>query len=398
VNDDRLPDVAPEPASPDSAKEKRPPRGFGYAYRRGRVWWIRYSHGGKDHRESTGSEREADAWRKLKQRWKQIGANRFVFGEDKVRMEHLFAALELDYQNNGRRSARGLRWRLAPLRAAFGEDRAIDVTEARIERYKADRLASFTRTRFGVGTRRVSPATVNRELAALIRAFRVGVRQKRLSVAPTIELLKEAAPRQGFLEPDAFERVVTALPADLQDVARFAYLSGWRKGEVQTLGWPDVDRSAGRIVLRREHSKNGEPRVLPLLGELAALIERRWIAREYETEDGTSALSPFVFHRDGQPVGDFRKAWESACQAAGVSGTLFHDLRRSAVRNMDRAGVSQSVAMALSGHKTASVYRRYRIVDEKDLREALERTQASIAARPLGTVTPLRDGAKRAGR
>jgi integrase len=121
-------------------------------------------------------------------------------------------------------------------------------------------------------------------------------------------------------------------------VARFAYLSGWRKSEVQTLGWPDVDRAAGRIVLRREHSKNGEPRVLPLLGDLAALIERRWVAREYQTPDGTSALSPLVFHRDGQPVGDFRKAWETACAAAGVSGTLFHDLRRSAVRNMDRAG------------------------------------------------------------
>ena len=131
-----------------------------------------------------------------------------MFGEDKVRMADLFVALELDYQNNRRRSARGLHWRLAPLRAAFGEDRAIDVTEARIERYKADRLASLIRTRYGVGTRRVSPATVNRELAALTRAFRLAVRQKRLSTAPTIELLKEAAPRQGFLEPDAFERVV----------------------------------------------------------------------------------------------------------------------------------------------------------------------------------------------
>lgn len=136
--------------------------------------------------------------------------------------------------------------------------------------------------------------------------------------------------------------------------------------------------------------KNGESRVLPLVGELAALIDRRWTAREYRTPDGTPALAPFVFHQDGHPLGDFRKAWATACETAGVTGTLFHDLRRSAVRNLDRAGVSQSVAMALSGHKTASVYRRYRIVAEDDLREALTRMQANVAAQPAGTVTPIR--------
>jgi hypothetical protein len=101
---------------------KRAIRGFGYCYQRGRVWWVRYSVRGRDHRESSHSERETDAWRLLKERWKQIGRGRFVFGEDKVTMANLFSALDVDYQNNRRRSLATLKWRLAPLRAVFGED------------------------------------------------------------------------------------------------------------------------------------------------------------------------------------------------------------------------------------------------------------------------------------
>jgi hypothetical protein len=116
-------------------------------------------------------------------------------------------------------------------------------------------------------------------------------------------------------------------------------------------------------------------------------------------------LSPFVFHRSGTPSGDFRKAWASACVAAGffrvvrvdaetevkVPTTLFHDLRRSAVQNMVRAGVPQSVAMEISGHRTASVFMRYAITSEDQKREALQRTQAHVASLPEpATVVSLR--------
>jgi integrase len=158
-----------------------------------------------------------------------------------------------------------LTYRLAPRRAAFAGERALDVLEDRIERYKAARLGE-----------KMAPATVNRELAALRRAFRLGVRQRRLSERQ----LEERNARQGFLEPADFEAVVSHLPAYLQDFARFAYLSGWRKGEVRTLEWADVDRAERRITLRREHSKNGEPRVLPMTPALTKVIARRWEARQ----------------------------------------------------------------------------------------------------------------------
>jgi integrase len=86
----------------------------------------------------------------------------------------------------------------------------------------------------------------------------------------------------------------------------------------------------------------------------------------------------YVFHDEGHMIGDFRKAWKTACKKSGLEGTLVHDLRRCAARNLSRAGVPEAVAMEITGHKTRSMYRRYRIVDERDLREATERLQAHL--------------------
>ena len=189
------------------------------------------------------------------------------------------------------------------------------------------------------------------------------------------------------------------LPEHLQDFSRFAYLTGWRKGELQSLTWADVNREAERIMLPSEHSKNKKPRLLPLSGMRAGIIERRWQARVIENPDGSTGLAEFVFHcGDGRPVGEFRKSWASACRAAGMPGLLFHDLRRSAVRNFNRAGVSQPVGMMISGHKTQSVYQRYRIVNESDICEALDRTEASNARKQGCRIVPIAETKEKTSR
>lgn len=193
-------------------------------------------------------------------------------------------------------------------------------------------------------------------------------------------MLRENNARQGFFEKDEFESVSGALPKVLADVARFAYLSGWRKGEILPLTWENVDRAAGEV--RIATSKNGHGRVLPLTGSLKDLIEVRWQAREYLSTDNVTAISPFVFHEKGVRVGDFRKAWANACKALNVPGKLFHDLRRTAVRNMIRAGVPQTVAMSISGHRTIAMFNRYNITSQDDKREALLRTEVHLAALP----------------
>jgi integrase len=86
-----------------------------------------------------------------------------------------------------------------------------------------------------------------------------------------------------------------------------------------------------------------------------------------------------VFHRGGRPLTDFRKSWRTAVRLAGCPGRIPHDFRRTAVRNLVRAGVSRSVAMKTTGHKTASVYARYAIVSDQDLREAAAKLAAQEA-------------------
>src|SRR5262249_22999320 len=274
------------------------------------------------------------------------------------------------------------------VRDAFGQMKVLDVNAARIARYVNDRLA--------VGMAR---ASVNRELAALKRALSLAVEQERFSSAPKIKMLTEAPPRQGFVKPGEFEAIVRHQPAHLQDFARFGYLTGTREGEIAKLAWCEVDREGQRITFRREHAKNGQPRVIPFVGSLAEIIERRWEAREYKAPAGPG-ISALVFHRQGNRIADCRKRWPAAGIAAGRSrpttaqlgrpvvtregrpvmrpALIFHDLRRSAVRNLVSAGVDQTVAMKITGHRTVSVFQRYRIVSDDDVLAALERTEAAL--------------------
>jgi integrase len=251
---------------------------------------------------------------------------------------------------------------MKPVRQELGLFRTITLRTSQLEVYQQKRLAAGK-----------APQTVDHELGALRAAFNLAKRQEKIARTPFVPVLRADNRRQGFFERAEFEAVVANLPDPIADLALFAYASGWRRGEVVALGWDQIDRSAREARLFT--SKNGRPRVLPLEGGLWEIIERRWSARQYALASGETALAPLVFHRGGRPVGDFRKAWQAACCAAGVPGRLFHDLRRTAVRDMVRAGVPQSVAMSLSGHRTVSVFLRYDIASDRDKREALRATE-----------------------
>jgi integrase len=172
--------------------------------------------------------------------------------------------------------------------------------------------------------------------------------------------------------------IVQNLPEPLNDLIEYKYLSGWRKGAVCNLQWPDIDVLARIAYLRIDSSKNKQSWILPLTGRLWEIIQQRG---KYRRPDCL-----YVFHRAGRQVKDFRAAWNTACKKAnlvgGRSGVTPHDLRRCAARNLSRAGVPEQIAMRVTGHKTASMYRRYRIVDERDLREATENLQTYLQSQP----------------
>jgi integrase len=363
-------------------------RGDGRIYLRGEVWWVEYWHNGHQVRESSkgfvstqnakpsdGRDRRA-AEKLLKERRRTAGTPHFIGPKaERVTFEDLATMYLTDYRVNRRRSVDHATRYVRNLRAVFGFDRALDITADRIEAYKGRRLEEG-----------LQPGAVNRELAALRRMFSLAVRAGKLPHRPHIALLDESGNvREGFLEPAEFEAVCAQLPPYLQDPARFAYTTCWRIGAVRALEWRDVDLRGRTLQLRAASAKNKRAKLIPLAGELLALFECRAAVRDL--------ACPYVFTgRDGDRLGDFRKAWRRAAAAAGIRGLLFHDLRRSAARNAIRSGVPEQVVMDLGGWRTRSVLARYNVTSERDLADALERVSQYVSRRAeeAPRVTPLR--------
>lgn len=163
------------------------------------------------------------------------------------------------------------------------------------------------------------------------------------------------------------------LPDYLKGFVTFTYKSGWRKSEIINLTRNQVDLKQGIARLEVGDTKNKEGRTVYLDEELREIINRQWEARK---ESGK--LIPYVFpNKEGNDkIRAFRKAWDKACKDAEIEKRLFHDFRRTAVRDLIRPDIPERVAMIISGHKTRNVFDRYNIVSDADLEEAAVRREA----------------------
>jgi integrase len=161
-------------------------------------------------------------------------------------------------------------------------------------------------------------------------------------------------------------------PDYLKPVVKTAYDTGWRvSSDLLTRKRSHLDLQAKMLRLDPGEAKCKEGRNFPLTPRLYEILSKV-VARNEAFQRATGQIVPWLFHRRGKHIKRFDKAWKSACKRAGISDRILHDFRRTAVRNLERAGVTRSVAMQMVGHKTESIYRRYAITDHKMLREAAD--------------------------
>jgi integrase len=337
-------------------------RGDGRIYRRGEIFFIAYSIGGREFRESTGSRDCAEARRLLTERIadRQRAVEAMRTAPSHVTFDDLGRAYLAEYALHEHRTLSTARARVEHLRAVFGGLLAAAITTLQITRYQGVRRQAG-----------MAAATVNRETAALHRMFVIGRRTGVVGAIPVFPpRLRENAPRQGFFEWAEYRAIRVHLPPPYQDVLDFAYYSGWRRREITELTWIEVDWDGAVVRLDPRRSKTATSRVLPLTPALRDVLVRR---RAQQRSD-----SPFVFHRDDVSVRSWKCCWRAACRAANLPGRYLHDCRRTAARNLIRAGVPERVAMTLLGHKTRSVFDRYNIVSERELQQAGERLMAYL--------------------
>lgn len=333
------------------------------------MWWIKYYSKGRPVYESSHSVRPDDAERLLRKRLGEIATGAFRgIAPERTTLDELFDLVVEDYRETGKRSIEDVRSRLKlHLRPRLGKLRAADFGTAELRRYKAARKHE-----------KAEAATINRELSILKRAFSLGSRHDPPLVLhnPPIEKLPENNIRTGFLEQIDYERLLAELPKYLKLALVIAYHTGCRLGEVMSLRWSNVNLKSAEFTIDADIAKNKHHRTLPIYGEMKAALERQKVERD----EKYPALQ-WVFHDgSGRRLRTFYKAWNSACDRAKLGGQLFHDLRRSAVRNMVRAGIPEKVAMAISGHRTRHVFDRYNIVTDKDLVSAAEKMTKYLAS------------------
>ncbi len=342
-----------------------------------KVWYAQFYQNGRQIRVSTGKRVKQEALVELRRLMGRADQGLTPVTElRKITYGQLRDGLIASYQEKGNRTL----YQTADGEETIGGLKSLDTffgfsadnPGPPVTAITTDSARAFAKRQLAAG---FSSATINRSLACLRRMLAIAREDGKTQTVPVIRLLKEPAARRGFITQKQFDELLAALPGHLRPLIQFLYWCGCRLGETRAIQWEQVNLQERLIRLEADQTKNEEGRVIPLPSVVAAQL---------------ATVEPKV----GRVFDDtnLRTEWARACTAVGLgkmeeqtskegnvwqkySGLIVHDLRRSAIRNMVAAGNPENWCMAISGHKTASVFRRYAIVSTADITTAMQRVE-----------------------
>ena len=374
-----------------TTKGKQRGNGEGGLILRGRIWWCQYYQDGRQVRASTQTHVKAEALTFLRKQMDSRDKGEVpVTDIRKLKYADLRQGLIDSYSTLGNKSLKeradgsesltglkaldefcGFKPKIIDGKIVIADDKVVAADKGvPVTQLTTDFASRFIRKRQKDG---VGNAAINRSLAALRRMLTIAKRAKKIHDVPFIEFMEEPSARKGFLERRDFEKLVKLLPTHLRLLVTFLYWCGCRIGETLQIEWSQVDLESRQIRLEPEQTKTDEGRIVPLSSELVSML-RKIEPKKGRVFDGTN----------------LRKEWMKACSLCGLgtltevegrpydpiySGLTLHDLRRSAVRNLRKAGVSEKETMRISGHKTRSVFERYNIVSTDDVMDAMRKLE-----------------------
>lgn len=291
----------------------------------------------------------------------------------RVTVDDLMADLLQDYGENTRNYREVKRaWELR-MKPIFGHIMANDVRTTDIRDYKAwcagQRVTSGLFQGVKPYVRPLAKGTINRDLACLCRAFNFGRKGERITKMPSFEKYdNRKARRRGFLAQAEFDRILQGkMPVWMRALLEVLYAVGIRIDEARNITVGQLDFAAK--VIRLEETKNGDPRTPPMTSRMYQLL--------LACAEGKSDTDYVFTRRNGDKVGDIKKTWHHLVFKASIGRrVLIHDLRRSAVKNMVERGVSEKVAMTISGHLTRYIFDAYNITCLSDQQKAAKLIEA----------------------
>jgi len=353
------------------------------------IWYAQFYQNGRQVRVSTGTRVKQEALAELRRLMGRADQGLTPTTElKKIKYKQLREALIASYTEKGNKTL----YQTKDGAETIGGLKALDDffhfsaenDGPPVTAITTDSARAFAKRQIAAG---LSPATINRSLACLRRMLAIAREDGKIQNVPVVRLLKEPSPRTGFVTQKKFGELIAALPSHLRPLVSFLYWCGCRLGEAKSIMWEQVNLHERFIRLEADQTKNQTARVIPLPSAVVAVLE------PMEPKAG--------------PVFDctnLRVEWARACTAVGLgkieehestagnvwreyTGLIIHDLRRSAIRNMVAAGVPEHWAMQISGHKTASVFRRYAITSTADLTAAMQRVESASLSLPISVKT-----------